>query len=331
MRRHYLALICLLFLTACAAVEPRAPANVLPSWSEGPNRAAIVDFVSDVSDPANPDFIPEEQRIAVLDNDGTLWSEKPTYFQLLFILDRIRAMAPAHPEWRSTQPFQAVLENDMAALAASGEHGLIELVAAAQTGMSMQAFEAQVRDWIAIARHPVSGRPYTEMVYQPMLELMDYLRDNGFDVYIVSGGGIDFLRVWAEEVYGVPPQNVVGSSIKLRYVGDNGQPELLREPGMDFVNDKAGKPVGIQRHIGRRPVFAAGNSDGDFEMLEWTTSGGARRLGLIVHHTDAVREWAYDRDSTEGRLNRALDEAKARNWLLIDMARDWKVVFPPAP
>jgi phosphoserine phosphatase len=247
----------------------------------------------------------------------------------LFILDRVRALATDHPEWQSQQPFKAVLENDMKALAEAGEHGLIELAGTAQAGMTTTEFEAIVSAWIASARHPVSGRPYTEMVFQPMLELLDYLRGNGFSVYLVSGGGIEFMRPWAEAVYGVPRQNVIGSSQELRYEQRADGPVILRDPGIHFVNDKAGKPVGIQRFIGRRPLIAVGNSDGDYEMLEWTTTGDGPRLGLMVHHTDAQREWAYDRQSSEGRLDRALDDAPDQGWTVIDMARDWRVVFPP--
>jgi phosphoserine phosphatase len=323
-------LLSLLLLAACAAAPAGQEPDPLPSWNDGAIKQSIVDFVTVVSDAGNPDFIAPSERVAVFDNDGTLWSEKPTYFQLLFIADRIRTMAPDHPEWLSQQPFKALLENDMQALAAAGEHGLIELAMPALAGMTSAEFDAIVSEWMATARHPVSGRPYTGMVFQPMLELLDFLRDKGFEVYIVSGGGIDFMRPWAEEVYGIPPENVIGSSLALRYEQQEAGPVLVREPNMHFINDKGGKPVGIQRHIGRRPVIAAGNSDGDYEMLQWTAGGEGPRLGLIVHHTDAEREWAYDRQSSEGRLDRALDDAAAAGWLLIDMARDWRVVFPPA-
>jgi len=323
-------ILVLAMLGACAAPRPESSIDPLPSWNDGPVKQSILGFVSEVTDSASSDFVAADERIAVFDNDGTLWSEKPTYFQLLFILDRIRALAPQHPEWRSQQPFQAVLDNDMKALAATGEHGLIELAGAAQTGMSTEEFEAIVLDWMETARHPASGRPYTGMVYQPMLELLGYLRANGFSTWIVSGGGIEFVRAWAEDVYGVPPQNVIGSMAELHYARRQDGPALLRESQVHFINDKAGKPVGIQRHIGRRPLVAVGNSDGDYEMLEWTTSGKGKRLGLILHHSDAQREWAYDRDSSEGRLNRALDDAPAQGWTVIDMASDWRVVFPPA-
>jgi hypothetical protein len=326
MRKSALLFLLVLILTACAAAPP--PADPLPSWNPGVAKSSIIDFVRSVSDADSDGFVPAAERVAVFDNDGTLWSEKPTYFQLLFIFDRIRAMAPGHPEWRSTQPFRAVLENDLQALAAEGEHGLVTLAMAAQANLTTDEFAAAVEDWTATARHPVSGQPYTSMVFQPMLELLDYLRASDFSVYIVSGGGIAFMRPWTERVYGVPPENVVGSSQELRYEERGGKPAILREGQIHFINDKAGKPVGIQRFIGRRPILAAGNSDGDFEMLQWTTAGDGPRLGLIVHHTDADREWAYDRRSNEGRLDRALDAAPGNGWLVVDMARDWAAVYP---
>jgi phosphoglycolate phosphatase-like HAD superfamily hydrolase len=308
---------------------PAGTADPLPSWNEAPARQSIVDFVARVTDPASADFVPEAERIAVFDNDGTLWSEQPAYFQLFFAMDRVLEMADDHPEWRGKQPFRAVIDGDMEALKAAGEHGLVEIVAATHTGMTTAEFQAAVRRWIDSARHPTTGRPYTEMVFQPMLEVLDFLRANGFETFIVSGGGIDFLRVWAEEVYGIPPEQVVGSSVVTKYELKDGSPALVRLPEIDFVDDKAGKPVGIDRHIGRRPIAAFGNSDGDLQMLQWTTVGqpGAR-LGVIVHHTDGEREWAYDRDSHIGRLDAALDETPTRGWSVIDMARDWKVIYP---
>jgi len=324
-----IAIVFLLALGACSATRPQPSVDPLPAWNDGPVKQSILDFVNEVTDPAGLSFVPADERIAVFDNDGTLWSEKPTYFQLLFILERIRALAPDHPEWQSQQPFKAVLDNDMKALAAAGEHGLVELAGAAQTGMSTEEFEAIVQDWMKTARHPASGRPYTGMVYQPMLELLVYLRANGFSTWIVSGGGIEFVRAWAEDVYGIPPQNVIGSMPELNYEHRGDGPVLVRDAQIHFINDKAGKPVGIQRHIGRRPLVAVGNSDGDYEMLEWTTHGEGKRLGLILHHNDSQREWAYDRESSEGRLDRALDDASAQGWTVIDMVRDWRVVFPP--
>jgi len=313
-------------LTACA-VSQTGP-DPLPSWIDGPSKQRIVDFVNNVSNSDGNDFVPANERIATFDNDGTLWSEKPTYFQLMFFMDRVKTMAADHPEWRTTQPFQAVLENDMESLHEAGEHGLIELAMATHAGMTIGEFETIVNDWLATARHPTTGQPFNSMVYQPMLELMDYLRVNDFKVFIVSGGGLEFMRPWTEAVYGIPPDQVIGSSIETRYEVKNGKPVIVRLPELHFVDDKDTKPIAINRFIGRRPILAAGNSDGDFEMLEWTTSSDGPRLGLIVHHTDAEREWAYDRESSEGRLDRGLDEADQRGWLLVDMARDWQVIYP---
>ncbi|TNF73664.1 MAG: haloacid dehalogenase-like hydrolase [Acidobacteria bacterium] len=309
-----------------SVAESSPPA--LPSWNNGAAKQAIVDFVARVTDPANPDFVPEAERIAVFDNDGTLWSERPVYFQLFFAIDRVKALAADHPEWKEKQPFKGVLEGDLEAVAATGEHGLLELVMASHTGMTTTEFEQIVKEWLATARHPELDRPYTELVYQPMLEVLDYLRAHGFKAYIVSGGGIEFMRPWVEEVYGVSPEQVVGSSVNTKFEVRNGEPVLVRIPEIDFINDKEGKPVGINSHIGRRPIAAFGNSDGDFQMLEWTTAGDGSRLGVIVHHTDAEREWAYDRDSHVGRLDRGLDEAAERGWVLVDMKSDWTTVYP---
>jgi hypothetical protein len=274
--------------------------------------------------------VPVPERIAVFDNDGTLWGEQPTYVQLAFALDRVRELAPLHPEWKATQPFKGVLEGDPKAVAATGEKGLIEIVAATHAGNTTEEFAEIVARWIDKARHPHTGRPYTQMVYQPMLELLAYLRANGFKTFIVSGGGLEFMRPWVERVYGVPPEQVVGSRAKVQYELRGDTPVLSRLPVVDFVDDGAGKPVGIHQAIGRRPIAAFGNSDGDYEMLVWTTSGTGARFGLIVHHTDAAREWAYDRDSRVGRLARALDEAAARRWTVVDMKSDWKTIHPPA-
>jgi phosphoglycolate phosphatase-like HAD superfamily hydrolase len=309
--------------------QPGATTDPLPSWNEGQAKQAILDFVDRVTDPANPDFVPEAERIATFDNDGTLWAEQPLYFQLFFAIDRVKALAPEHPEWKTEQPFRAVLDNDMEALLSAGTHGLIELVMATHAGTTTTEFEAIVKHWLETARHPTTGRPYTEMVYQPMLEVLDYLRANGFKTFIVSGGGIEFMRPWTEPVYGIPPEQVVGSSIKTAYEVRDGEPVLARLPEMKFIDDKEGKPVGINSHIGRRPIAAFGNSDGDFQMLEWTTAGDGARLGVLVHHTDAEREWAYDRDSHIGRLDRGLDEADARGWTVVSMKDDWNTVFPP--
>jgi hypothetical protein len=302
-------------------------ADPLPSWNDGPAKTRIVAFVKAITDPSGKDHVSPAERIAVFDNDGTLWAEQPAYFQLLFAIDRVRALAPGHPEWKAKQPFKAALEGDMKALAASGEKGLLELVMATHAGTTPEEFRRIVRDWLATARHPTLGRPYTELVYQPMLELLAFLRASRFKTFVVSGGGVEFLRAWAEEVYGVPPEQVVGSSIKTRYEVRGGVPTLVRVPELNFIDDKAGKPVGILEHVGRRPIAAFGNSDGDFQMLEWTTAGSGARLGLIVHHTDAGREFAYDRGSHVGRLEKGLDEAGTRGWLVVDMKRDWKRVF----
>jgi hypothetical protein len=304
-----------------------AQADPLASWNDTAPKQAILSFVQAVTTEGSPDFVPPSERVAVFDNDGTLWVESPMYTQLVFAMDRVRALAPEHPEWATTQPFQAVLENDFAALSAAGERGLIELVMATHAGMSTDAFEAVVTDWIASARDGRFKRPYTELVYQPMLELLAYLRANGFETFIVSGGGIEFMRPWTEAVYGIPPQNVIGSSIKTELQMIDGKPALMRLPQVDFIDDKAGKPVGINAHIGRRPIAAFGNSDGDYAMLEWVTKAEGRRLGMIVHHTDAAREYAYDRDSHVGRLAKGLDDAAAQGWTIIDMQADWGRVF----
>jgi phosphoserine phosphatase len=311
-----------------------AGAEALPSWNDGPAKQAILAFATKVTTPSSPDFVPPAERIAVFDNDGTLWSEQPMYFQLAFAIDRVKALAPEHPEWKTQQPFRAALENDMKSLAATGEHGIAELVMATHAGMTTDEFAAIVRDWLAKARHPRFDRPYTELVFQPMLELLAYLRENGFQTWIVSGGGIEFLRVFAEAVYGIPPEQVVGSSIQTEFQMRDGRPVLVRLPKVAFIDDKAGKPVGIHQYIGRRPIAAFGNSDGDLQMLQWTTLTDGPRLGVLVHHTDAKREWAYDRKSPFGRLDAALDEAAQRGWTVVDMKRDWRVVFPfemPAP
>jgi phosphoglycolate phosphatase-like HAD superfamily hydrolase len=300
----------------------------LPSWQEGPAKRAIMDFVTRVTTRGGPDFVPESGRIATFDNDGTLWAEQPMYFQMAFALDRVKALAPQHPEWQQKQPFKAVLEGDLKALAASGEKGLIELIMATHAGMTTEEFEQIVKDWLAGARHPRFNRPYTEYIYQPMVELLNYLRANGFKTYIVSGGGIEFMRPWTEQAYGIPPEQVIGSTIKTTFEMRDGKPVLMRLPEIDFIDDKAGKPVSIHKFIGRRPILAFGNSDGDQQMLQWTAAGsGARFMGL-VHHTDAEREYAYDRTSEFGRLDKALDEARARGWTVVSMKDEWKTIFP---
>ncbi|MFG1288631.1 HAD family hydrolase [Xanthobacter versatilis] len=316
-------------LLALVAVPlAHAQTDPLPSWNQGATKAAIVDFVARSTRDGGPDFVPVEDRIAVFDNDGTLWSEQPAYFQAAFAFDRIRALAKDHPEWKDKQPFKAVLEGDMKTLAGAGEKGLLEIVAATHAGMSVSDFGALVTDWITTARHPRFDRPYTDLVFQPMLELLAYLRANGFRTFIVSGGGIEFMRPWAPGIYGIPPEQIVGSSGKTEFRLDGDKPEIVKLPAVEFVDDGPGKPVGINRFIGRRPVFAAGNSDGDLQMLQWTTLNSGPRFGLIVHHTDAEREWAYDRASPFGRLDKALDEAPRRGWTVVDMKSDWNVIYP---
>jgi phosphoglycolate phosphatase-like HAD superfamily hydrolase len=306
----------------------QAGPNPLPSWNNGSTRAAIIAFVTKTTTAGGPDFIPQTERIATFDNDGTLWTEQPLYVEFVFALDQVKALAPRHPEWKTEQPFRAVLENDQRTLLAGGEAGLMKIMAATHSGMTSEEFRKTVTNWMATARHPRFKRPYTELVYQPMLELLSYLRANGFKTFIVSGGGVEFMRPWAERVYGIPPEQVVGSMGKLQYEMRNGTPVLVKEPAADLIDDKAGKPVGIQKFIGRRPVFAAGNSDGDLEMLQWTTIRRGASLGILIHHTDAVREWAYDRSSKIGQLNAGLDQAAQRGWIVVDMKKDWKVIFP---
>jgi phosphoserine phosphatase len=299
----------------------------LPSWNDGLPKQSILSFVAAISREGSPDFVPVPQRIATFDNDGTLWCEQPMYVQLAFALDRVKALSDQHPEWTDTQPFKAVLENDMAALEQAGYRGLMELVMATHAGMSTADFEKICVAWLKTARHPRFNRPYTELVYQPMLELLVYLRNSGFKTFIVSGGGIEFMRSWTEQVYGVPREEVVGSSIETRFTVENGQAELIHLPEINFTDDGDGKPVGINEHVGRRPIAAFGNSDGDLEMLQWATMSSGRRLGLIVHHTDAAREYAYDRESYFGYLDEALDAAKQNNWTVVSMKDDWKRVF----
>jgi hypothetical protein len=302
-------------------------ADALPSWTDGDSKARIVAFVQGVTDPTGKTFVPPAERIAVFDNDGTLWTEQPMYFQLAFILDRVKALAPQHPEWRTQEPFKSVLAGDMAGVAAAGEHGLLEMMAATHAGMTADEFRKIVADWLATARHPRFKRPYTELTYAPMKELLAYLRANGFKTFIVSGGGVEFMRVFSERVYGVPPEQVIGSSIRTKYEVRDGMPVIVRLPEIEFIDDKAGKPVGISRYIGRRPILAFGNSDGDFEMLEYTTSAPGPRLGLIVHHDDGEREYAYDRKSSVGRLERGLDEAAQRGWVVVSMKDDWRRMY----
>ncbi len=300
----------------------------LPAWNDTAPKKAIVEFVERVTTHGSPNFVPEAERIATFDNDGTLWAEQPIYFQLAFALDRVKALAPQHPEWKDKEPFASLLKGDLKGALAGGEAAIFQIVTVTHSGMTTDEFEKIVQDWITTAKHPVTGRPYTEMVYQPMLELLAYLRSNGFKTFIVSGGGIDFMRVFAERVYGIPPEQLVGSSGKLSFEMRDSKPVLMKLPDLNFKDDKADKPVGIQMHIGRRPIAAFGNSDGDLQMLEGAKGGGGVRFALIVHHTDAEREWAYDRTSSIGRLDKALGAAQAEGWTVVDMKNDWKTVFP---
>jgi phosphoglycolate phosphatase-like HAD superfamily hydrolase len=303
-------------------------ADPLPSWNDCPTKRAIIEFVDEVTDKDGDDFVPEPARIATFDNDGTLWSEQPMYFQVAFAIDRVKQQATAHPQWKKEEPFATILHGDRREIAELGEKQLLQVIAATHAGMTADEFAVTVKQWMATARHPRFDRPYNELIYQPMLELLAYLRANGFKTFIVSGGGVDFMRPWVDQAYGIPPEQVVGSSGKLKYELRDGQPILLKLAEVNFVDDRQGKPIGIQQHIGRRPIAAFGNSDGDYEMLRWTTAGEGPRLGMIVHHTDAKREWAYDRDSAVGRLDRALNEAEERGWHVMDMKKDWRVIYP---
>jgi phosphoserine phosphatase len=300
----------------------------LPSWNDGPSKGALIQFVERVTASGSSTFVPPAERIATFDNDGTLWAEQPIYFQFLFAVDRIRELAPQHPEWSEQEPFASLLKGDLHAALADGERAVIKTVIATHAGMTSEEFEAIVKRWIATAKHPVTKRLYTEMVYQPMLEVLGYLRENGFKTFIVSGGGAEFMRPWAECVYGIPPEQVIGSTIKTKFEVRDGKPQLLRLSEMGFINDRDGKVLGISSHIGRRPIAAFGNSDGDLQMLQWTTAGAGSRFGMIVHHTDNEREWRYDRESKVGRLDQAINEAPSRGWTIVDMKRDWKVIYP---
>ena len=299
----------------------------LPSWNEGETKEAIINYVTDVANEKSNNFVPIPDRIATFDNDGNLWSEQPAYFQLFFAIDRVKAMASEHPEWKNEQPFKAVLENDMPALIAEGEHGLIKLVMATHAGMSTEEFEADVKDWIATAKHPTKNVGYDKLVYQPMLELLAYLRANNFKTYVVSGGGVDFMRAFVTEIYGIPDEQIIGSRIKTQFDYNNGDPKIIRIAELDYIDDKEEKPLNIQKIISKKPVFSSGNSDGDLQMMQWTASNKYKSFMLYVHHTDSVREWAYDRDSHIGRLDKGLDQALKDGWTVIDMEKDWKTVF----
>jgi haloacid dehalogenase-like hydrolase len=317
-----------------AGTLPTAPAaqvpitDPLPAWNDTASKTAIFNFVERVTKQGSPDFVPEGDRIATFDNDGTLWAEQPMYFQLLFALDRVKALAPKHPEWKTEEPFASLLKGDIKGALAGGEPAIFKIVVATHSGMTVEEFNVIAREWLATAKHPITKRLYTEMVYQPMLELLAYLRANTFQTFIVSGGGIDFIRIFSEQVYGIPTQQIVGSSGKTKFEMQDGKWVLTRLPELDFINDGPGKPVGINAHIGRRPIAAFGNSDGDMQMLQYTTGGSGARFGLIVHHTDGEREWAYDRNSSIGKLDKALDAAPGAGWTVVDMKNDWKTIFP---
>jgi len=325
---RFLTVLILIVTTGLAFAQ-----DPLPSWNEGAGKSAIIDFVGRVTDPHSPDFVPQAERIATFDNDGTLWSEQPMYFQLYFALDQIRRMAPEHPDWATTEPFKSALAGDMKGVMATGKAGLMKLIAAAHSGMTAEVFAQSVSEWAVTAKHPTKDMLFTQMVYQPMLELLHYLRSNDFKTFIVSGGGVDFMRVFTEGIYGIPPEQVVGTTPGVKFEMDKGVPKIFKEPNIILFDDKAGKPVGIYQFIGRRPIFAAGNSDGDEMMLEYTTITGdndhtTARFGMIIHHTDAEREWAYDRNSHVGTLDKALDAAPEQGWLVVDMKNDWKVIYP---
>jgi phosphoglycolate phosphatase-like HAD superfamily hydrolase len=331
--KHFIAVVLLFFLGKSAAAQTGSATDPLPSWNDGEAKQAIIAFVRRVTSEGNPDFVPPAERVATFDNDGTLWAEQPMYFQLLFAFDQIRAKANDHPEWRDTQPFKSVLADDDAGALATGKEGLLAILAASHAGMTAEEFQADAKDWLSTARHPKTGRFYKEMIYQPMLELLEYLRTRDFKTFIVSGGGVDFIRAFAEDTYGIPPEQVVGSSAGSKYELRDGVPTIVKQSEDLFIDDKAGKPVGIYQRIGRRPIFAAGNSDGDLQMLQYTTIARSAddkrpRFGLIVRHTDAVREFAYDRNSHIGQLDEALDQARERGWLVVDMKEDWKQIFP---
>lgn len=318
----------------CTSPQPKSITEVvvasdpLPSWNEGSSKQAILDFVRNTTTEGSPEYVPETDRIACFDNDGTLWSEKPLPFQLYFMIDRIKALEPQHPEWKNKQPFKGILEGDLEPVLAGGEKALLEIAMATHAGLTTEEFEKSVKEWMSTATHPKTGRHYNEMVYQPMLELLEFLRANDYKTFIVSGGGIDFMRVWAEEAYGIQPYQIVGSSIKVKYDTTATPPVLVKLPEFSFNDDKLGKPVGIHQHIGKRPVFTGGNSDGDYAMMQYTSTGNGPRFGLFVHHTDSIREYYYDREPGLARLNKGLDDAAKYQWLIVDMKTDWKKIYP---
>ncbi len=331
MKKNFFWFISLIILLSCSQQtnqKDNQQTDPLPSWNEGITKSAIIEYIEDVTNDKSENFIPVSERIATFDNDGNLWSEQPMYFQLFFAIDRIKALAPNHPEWKTKQPFKDVLEDNMKELIKQGEQGLLELIMASHAGNTTDEFEVIVKEWLAEAKHPRFDKPFTNMVYQPMLELLQFLRDNDFKTFIVSGGGIEFMRPWAEEVYGIPPDQVVGSVIKTEFDYNNGNPVIRRLAEIDFIDDKAGKPIGIHKFIGRKPVFASGNSDGDLQMMQWTSSNKFKSFMLYLHHTDEEREWAYDRKSHIGRLDKGLEEANEKGWTIIDMKKDWNKIYP---
>jgi phosphoglycolate phosphatase-like HAD superfamily hydrolase len=327
MTQGFLTVVRVVAIALVLSANIARASDSLPSWSDGPAKKALVEFVATVTKPGGPAFVPPADRIAAFDNDGTLWAEQPMYFQFLFALDRVKALAPQHPEWKTKEPFSSLLKGDLRAAMAGGDKALLEIVAATHSGMTTAEFEQIVKDWLTTARHPKFNRPYTDLAYQPMIELLGYLRANGFKTFIVSGGGIEFMRAFAEKIYGIPPEQVIGSVGRQKFELRDGKPVLVKLPAVDFIDDKEGKPIGIQKFIGRRPIAAFGNSDGDLQMLQWTCAGSGARFCLYVHHTDGEREWAYDRQSHIGQLDKGLDEAKAKGWTVVDMKNDWKKVF----
>ena len=324
-RQIFVAVAVAFALTLSATVT--CAADPLPSWNDGKTKQAIIEFVTKVTKAGSPDFVPTAERIATFDNDGTLWAEQPMYVQLAFALDRVKLLAVQHPEWKDKEPFASLLKGDLRNALAGGEPALVQVVMATHAGMTTNEFDEAVRQWLANAKHPRTGRPYSEMAYQPMLEVLAHLRASGFKTFIVSGGGVDFMRVFSEQVYGIPPEQVVGSTGKVKFELRDGKPVLVKLPEVQFVDDNVGKPVGIHQFIGRRPLMAFGNSDGDLQMLQWTAAGNGPRFCLYLHHTDAEREWAYDRTSHIGKLDKGLDEATAKGWTVVDMKKDWKRVF----
>jgi len=324
MKSLFLKILLVLLLSANTAFA----AAPLPSWNDTPTKQAIITFVEQVTQKGSPNYVPPAERIATFDNDGTLWSEQPAYVQDVFVLDRIKAQAPLHPEWSEKQPFKAVLENDQKTLDSIDFNAWTELVVASQGGATTIEFAQIVNDWITTAKHPQTGKLYTEMVYHPMLELLAYLREHGFKTYMVTGANQEFVRPWAEKAYGIPPEQIIGSTVRTKYELRDGVPVITQLPVSNFVTDGEGKPIGINQVIGRRPIASFGNSDGDLPMLQWTTAGSGLRFALLVHHTDAAREWAYDRKSDVGRLDKALDAAKAKGWIVVDMKNDWKIIHP---